>query len=55
MTMMIMMTMIVIVTMNADCGRMVYEDKKQLEVAVRTDSLGEGRPLRYEHSVYVLH
>ena len=32
---------------------MVSEDKKQLEVAVRMDSLDEGLPLRYEHSVYV--
>jgi len=32
---------------------MVNEGKKQSEVAVRMDSLDEGRPLRYEHSVYV--
>ena len=38
---------------DADCDRMVYESKKQLEVAVRMDSVGEGRPLRCEHSVYV--
>jgi len=38
-----------------DCHlvRMVLEGKKELEVAVRMDSLDEGRPLRYEHSVYV--
>ena len=33
----------------------MIEDKKRLEVAVRMDSLDEGRPLRYEHSVYVYH
>jgi len=32
---------------------MVNEGKKQIEVAVRMDSLDEGLPLRYEHSVYV--
>ena len=37
----------------ADSGRMVHESERQLEVAVRMDSLDEGRPLRYEHSVYV--
>jgi len=38
---------------DVDCGRMVYEGKKQLEVTARMDSLDEGRPLRYESSVYV--
>jgi len=38
---------------TADCSPMVNESKKQVEVAVRMDSLDEGRPLRYEHSVYV--
>ena len=40
-----------IVSVNVDCIRMVQEDKKQLEVAVRMDSIDEGRPLKYEHSV----
>jgi len=32
---------------------MVHENKKKVRVAVQMDDLGEGRPLRYEHSVYV--
>lgn len=32
-------------------GRMVYENKKHLEVQVRMDSIGEGRPLKCESSV----
>ena len=39
--------------MAVDCGRMLNDGKRELEVAVRMDRLGEGRPLRCEHSVYV--
>jgi len=50
-----MVTMITVIMIVVDCHlvRMVLEGKKELEVAVRMDSLDEGRPLRYEHSVYV--
>ena len=43
----------VTMTIAVDCVRMLHEGKRQLEVAVRMDSLDEGRPLRCEHSVYV--
>jgi len=46
------MTMVTM-TIAVDCVRMLHEGKRQLEVAVRMDSLDEGRPLRCEHSVYV--